>query len=349
MKKPFQKLTQYLSDKNDKTGSEQQHREARIQQLESERNQKRFRILHPLKSRKLQKEIELLHKEITSSENRKRKHKRLKIILFSAAGAQMALFLLVGILANATSPHEGLYDPALASYNIEQFSLSYSAPTEASMASAFLSSESTENDANQARQDSAESSPMSESAETLPPANSVSEEAIRQEPMESTYCEITSDDLDISFLRDYTHNSNTSIYLGQNEGVTFTLSASDPSHSVTADDIQILYDDTLLVVEVDALPSNASTTSFHIYVTARTECTTKIMFGTTFELSALREQAPVHSFDIAQLDAVQGQLVYITPTGKRYHFSKSCAGENAIPTTLFDVSSYYTPCKKCAS
>lgn len=40
---------------------------------------------------------------------------------------------------------------------------------------------------------------------------------------------------------------------------------------------------------------------------------------------------------------------YITPTGKRYHLSQSCAGENAIQTTIADASEKgYTACAKCA-
>ncbi len=39
--------------------------------------------------------------------------------------------------------------------------------------------------------------------------------------------------------------------------------------------------------------------------------------------------------------------VYVTPTGKRYHYSAACAGKNAIPTTLSEASARFTPCKKC--
>lgn len=41
--------------------------------------------------------------------------------------------------------------------------------------------------------------------------------------------------------------------------------------------------------------------------------------------------------------------VYITPTGKRYHFDKECAGKNAIPSTLqMATGKGLTPCKTCA-
>lgn len=42
-------------------------------------------------------------------------------------------------------------------------------------------------------------------------------------------------------------------------------------------------------------------------------------------------------------------IVYITPTGKRYHNLSSCAGKNAIETTLSSaISKGLTPCQKCA-
>ncbi len=44
-----------------------------------------------------------------------------------------------------------------------------------------------------------------------------------------------------------------------------------------------------------------------------------------------------------------GSVVYITPTGSKYHYSASCAGSNAIETTLEDARRYYDPCHKCAS
>lgn len=40
---------------------------------------------------------------------------------------------------------------------------------------------------------------------------------------------------------------------------------------------------------------------------------------------------------------------YITPSGKRYHLSQSCAGENAIKTTIAEANDKgYTPCANCA-
>ena len=40
--------------------------------------------------------------------------------------------------------------------------------------------------------------------------------------------------------------------------------------------------------------------------------------------------------------------VYITPSGKKYHYSLDCAGENARSVTITEAKEQgYTPCEKC--
>lgn len=47
--------------------------------------------------------------------------------------------------------------------------------------------------------------------------------------------------------------------------------------------------------------------------------------------------------------STNSEVVYITPTGKKYHLKESCAGKNAIKTTLEAAEATgKTPCKKCA-
>ena len=41
------------------------------------------------------------------------------------------------------------------------------------------------------------------------------------------------------------------------------------------------------------------------------------------------------------------RIVYITPTGKKYHYDKECAGKNAIPKNLDEVTGAYGPCGTC--
>ncbi len=49
-----------------------------------------------------------------------------------------------------------------------------------------------------------------------------------------------------------------------------------------------------------------------------------------------------------QVAAQQSETVYVTPSGKRWHRSASCAGKNARAVTMDQVGGR-TPCKKCAS
>lgn len=41
-------------------------------------------------------------------------------------------------------------------------------------------------------------------------------------------------------------------------------------------------------------------------------------------------------------------VVYVTPSGKKYHYIKTCPGKNSTPTTLSKaIASGKEPCKKC--
>lgn len=45
----------------------------------------------------------------------------------------------------------------------------------------------------------------------------------------------------------------------------------------------------------------------------------------------------------------QSRTVYITPTGKRYHYDNNCNGGTYIPSTMDEaLAKGLTPCKKCA-
>ena len=41
------------------------------------------------------------------------------------------------------------------------------------------------------------------------------------------------------------------------------------------------------------------------------------------------------------------RMVYVTPTGKCYHYRSSCAGKNAYQIKFSEAEIYYNPCKKC--
>ena len=68
------------------------------------------------------------------------------------------------------------------------------------------------------------------------------------------------------------------------------------------------------------------------------------------EKAAAEQAAAAAATQAAQEQAAaqqQGETVYITPSGKRWHRSASCAGKNAREVTMDQVGNR-TPCKKCA-
>ena len=55
------------------------------------------------------------------------------------------------------------------------------------------------------------------------------------------------------------------------------------------------------------------------------------------------------SGSLSSSGVVRGSTVYVTPSGKKYHYSTSCAGKNARATTLSAAqASGKDPCAKCA-
>lgn len=64
-----------------------------------------------------------------------------------------------------------------------------------------------------------------------------------------------------------------------------------------------------------------------------------------------REDIPDYGYcgKMSEPDEPASPTAYITPSGKRYHLLQSCAGENAIQTTIAKASEEgYTPCANCA-
>ena len=55
------------------------------------------------------------------------------------------------------------------------------------------------------------------------------------------------------------------------------------------------------------------------------------------------------SGSLSSSGVVRGSTVYVTTSGKKYHYSASCAGKNARATTLSAAqASGKGPCSKCA-
>lgn len=61
------------------------------------------------------------------------------------------------------------------------------------------------------------------------------------------------------------------------------------------------------------------------------------------------EEAAAQQQAQSEASESQGRTVYITPTGKRYHYDNNCNGRTYIPSTMDEaLAKGLTPCKKCA-
>lgn len=61
----------------------------------------------------------------------------------------------------------------------------------------------------------------------------------------------------------------------------------------------------------------------------------------------IEEETTVANYEETTTEKKSGKTVYITPSGEKYHYSKSCAGKNAMERDFDDVKGVYDPCKKC--
>lgn len=163
-------------------------------------------------------------------------------------------------------------------------------------------------------------------------------------PSSSNYPVLTTNDISVYTLNDYAHIQDSGIILGENEGVTVTITVPE---GTTNDEILVIGDETLLNVSYQ--DSNNSN-QIKLYVTGRQTCNAELAIITAYELDTKGENAGGYVLNIRKLNSSEGRIAYVTPTGEKYHYSASCAGDNATKTTYYDCRAYdYEPCGKCAN
>ena len=86
-----------------------------------------------------------------------------------------------------------------------------------------------------------------------------------------------------------------------------------------------------------------------VYYTAKTNTNSEAPANST-ELNIVHKNE-AESTGPAETTLVKindSSIVYVTPSGKKYHFSKTCPGKNAKPITLEEaITSGRDACKKC--
>lgn len=333
MNNPFQKIKEQRDAEAARQEEEQRQREERLRQLEEEKSQKGIHIPHPIKAAKASKEMKTLRKEIAAYEDKQKSKK----LLVGCVAAMAVLFGFIGIMAvkeRASSPQK--------------------APAESSLVTEIDndvdSSLETETEKEVLTEDAEE---ISSSAEITPSTEPIADESIMDEP--NTEASISSDtdlpellasDLNIQTQTDYAHTDSDIIFLGENEGVTITVTAPT---GTSQDELVIYGDEDLLNISYEEV-DDSTKPQFKIYVTGKKVCDTELIIATAYELEAKGEDASLYLVNIRKLDSSDGRIAYVTPSGEKYHFSASCAGENATKTTYRDCIAYeYEPCGKCAN
>ncbi len=191
-----------------------------------------------------------------------------------------------------------------------------------------------------------EESVETESEENLAEEATIEEEIVEQEDPLAGVKVIILADLDIYYSSDYWHTYHENICIGNGEGITFFVASKVDGFS--PEDICIDYDAECLTVDFKETTSYDKNTTIKFYVTGKKECITEIAFSTKYETMTQNESKECKKYIIEKLNSTDGKVVYTTPTGRKYHYSAACAGDNAEPTTLIDAEGIYDACKKCA-
>ena len=326
--------------------NEQLERIARLSELESRSKQKRRMLLHPLKTANERKEINDLKKEISAYEENKKDRVAL-VILGGLIVGGMVLLCLSGLFQKTPNGNANANEATVAETSVE--SEPEIAVKNTTDAEAVAVNDEQSSSANSIETPVvADTNVSSVSNETVDQGKTeLIEEKDKSTESEDEMYVLNTSDLKIDGMTDYGHYGD-SLYLGNDEGLnlTITINKSD----ALSEDLFFYYDESLLNVDISEPTYMDNKTRIKAYVTAYEECEAELIIGTIYELSTLGDKANYFSFNIRKLDPEEGRVIYVTPSGSKYHLDPDCAGENAIATTYYDAEMMeIDPCGKCVN
>ena len=329
-----------------KKENEQMVRKARLSELESKHNEKKNMLLHPVRTANERKEIKNLKEEIAAYEKEK-EDKNSILILVGMLIVGFILLISLGTRHNSSAPNPSDNETTVAMTSNES-ETENTAQTDTTVPPVVISEEPSNiatgtEDSDTSETIVSEESEITESQETV-------EVVEDDEEIEDTYAiKLPLSDLKIRYVFDYVHVSTDSIVLGNDEGVTFTIEVD--KKDVEIEDLFFDYDTSLLNVDFEETVHQDGKTIINAYVTANEECSTELFISTNYEEEMSNEDGVLgYPITIRKLDSSEGRVVYVTPTGTKYHYSPDCAGENAMKTTLYDAESWECePCGTCAN
>lgn len=325
---PFQTIRNRIEANAEQKNEEQRQRIERLAELEAAQNRKGFHIPNPIQSVKDKKEIKKLKQEIAAFEESKRNN---KIVI----GCAVLVVVLIGFCGVMAALEKEDLPPKKEPSSMQEYS-------ETALLTTINSSESTSIEPPPAvgLEPSVEETDSTTEVTEVPP-----EEAAPSTEIVGTF-PISASDLSVTTIKDYAHTDTDIIFLGNQEGVTISIVASGAD--ITWDDLVLIYDETILNVELQSPAIAGTQTVMKAYITGIKTGESEFFICTEYDLATKGEDAEGYYLDIRKLDSSEGRIVYVTRSGEKYHFSESCAGNGSIKTTYRDATVYeYDPCGKC--
>ena len=348
MKKIIDDLLEKKAQEALRKENEQSKRKARLSELEEKNSGIKRKLLHPINSVNDGKEIKKLKKDIAAFEEEKTRTKSLLILggmfcvcmimmfvngLFHKSSNNETNETPVAMTASETkteSPVESITEVPTV---IEDDQASIDSSADSSTGGAGIDSDDSEEKDNTVVSETTEQ--VAEEIDTV------------DEPVEQG---LLLSDCEVYTLRDYAHVDNDSDYIGNDEGITVTIEINNEMADVDIEDIIVEYDTSLLSFDIQETDYRDGKTIITGYIIAKKECNTDLIITTRYEREKYGEDYDYVPIPVRKLDSTEGKVVYVTPTGEKYHYRADCAGENAIKTTYHDVSMYeLEPCGKCVN
>lgn len=326
----FRNIKNRIEENAEQKNEEQRQRIEHLAELEAAQNRKGFHIPNPVQSMKDKKEIKKLKKEIAAFEESKRNN---KIVI----GCAVLVVILIGFCCVMAAfekddlPSE--IEPSTSMYEYAETTLATTANNTDS-----ISIESQPTEENEASTE--KTTPITETTEASTEETEPSTESV-------DCLQLSASDLSVTTIKDYAHTDTDVIFLGNQEGVTISIVAEGAD--VTWDALVLLYDETILNVETQRPVNTETQTVLKAYVTGKKPGDSEFFICTEYDLAIKGEDVEGYYLDVRKLDSSEGRIVYVTPSGEKFHFSESCAGDGATKTTYRDATVYeYEPCGKCA-
>ena len=328
--------------------NEQIERKARLSELESKNKQKRRVLLHPIKSANERKEIENLKREISVYEEEKENKGSLIVLLGLLIGGLFFLCILLS-LHKTTDTNSDSNETIVAETQVDA-----KEEVEDSAKDSSIAENVAKNDEQSSNTDSTDNLIVVAADASDENSKTVSQESTEPADEQSSASNsvahgIKYTDFSVIHSSDYAHASADADYIGNDEGITITIKANNGNMEI--EDLIFDYDESLLNIDIKEPDYQNGETVISAYVTANSECNTELFITSEYEVE-VSDGGLVNGYliPIRKLDPSEGRVVYITPTGTKYHFDANCAGENAVRTLYHDVSMLeYEPCGTCAN